>query len=160
MSYQSLNSVLWNERQLLELLIFKLEQEQLLLASGKTRWLTHSTAEIERVLEQIAQSELPRSIESNHVALELGLAPDSPLLVIAENAPEPWNEILHSHRTTLLQLATEVETLSAGSRELLTTSQRAVQDSLANLDTDQSTYDASGGSAATEAPARLFDQNL
>lgn len=160
MSYQLLNSLLWNERQLLELLIFKLEQEQLLLASGKTRWLTHSTAEIERILEQIAESELPRSIESNHVALELGLDPDSPLLALAQNALEPWNDILHSHRTALLQLASEIENLSAGSRELLATSQRAVQETLANLETDQSTYNASGGSAPTEAPPRLFDQNL
>src|SRR4051794_6621516 len=36
-----LSSVLWRARELLELLLFKLEEEQLLLASNRSRWLAH-----------------------------------------------------------------------------------------------------------------------
>ena len=39
MSMEDLSSVLWRERELLETLLFKLEIEQLVLASGRTRWL-------------------------------------------------------------------------------------------------------------------------
>ena len=53
MSLNDFSGVLWRERQLLELLLFKLEEEQLILTSGKTRWLGHATREVESVLEQI-----------------------------------------------------------------------------------------------------------
>ena len=39
--------ILWRERELLELLLFKLEEEQLVLASGRGRWLAHATHEVE-----------------------------------------------------------------------------------------------------------------
>lgn len=160
MSYQLLNSVLWNQRQLLELLVFKLEVEQLLLASGKTKSLNHSTAEIERLISQLAEVELARSVESNAVALLLGLEGDAPLSALAAQAPEPWGELLGAHRTELLQLATEIDALTAGSRELLTASRRAVEESMASFANDPATYDASGETQASEAQPRLFDQNL
>ena len=39
MSLSEVSNILWRERQLLELLVFKLEEEQFVLASGRTRWL-------------------------------------------------------------------------------------------------------------------------
>ena len=36
---ERLSLILWRERDLLETLLFKLEEEQLLLANGRTRWL-------------------------------------------------------------------------------------------------------------------------
>ena len=160
MTLQSLNSVLWNERQLLELLLFKLEEEQLLLAAGKTRWLSHSTREVENVLEQIKEVELARSIESDSAAVELGLAPETPLSALVEAAPEPWNELLGSHRTAFVQLTTEIEAFVSENRELLTTSQRAAQETLLNIQRDASTYDESGATTNGEAQPRLLDQSL
>lgn len=160
MSYPLLNNALWNQRQLLELLVFKLEVEQLLLASGKSKWLAHSTAEIERLISQLAEIELARSVESDAVATELGLAGDAPLSALVERAPEPWGELLGAHRTALLQLATEIDVLTTGARELLTSSQRAVQESLASFANDPATYDASGETQAAEAQPRLIDQDL
>jgi hypothetical protein len=48
-----LSSILWREREMLELLLFKLEEEQLVLASGRGRWLVHATREVEMVLDHI-----------------------------------------------------------------------------------------------------------
>jgi len=53
MGLSEVSSILWRERQLLELLLFKLEEEQLLLAAGRTRWLPHATREVDRVLAQL-----------------------------------------------------------------------------------------------------------
>src|SRR5438045_4734995 len=39
MGLAELSSILWRERDMLELLLFKLEEEQLVLAAGRTRWL-------------------------------------------------------------------------------------------------------------------------
>ena len=50
MGLSEVSNILWRERQLLELLLFKLEEEQLLLVNGRTRWLSHAAKEIEDVL--------------------------------------------------------------------------------------------------------------
>ena len=53
MALSDVSNILWRERQLLELLVFKLEEEQLVLAAGRTRWLAHATREVENVLGEI-----------------------------------------------------------------------------------------------------------
>src|SRR5947208_14865166 len=73
MGLSEVSNILWRERQLLELLLFKLEEEQLVLASGRSRWLSHATREVEMVLAEIKQAELARSIEVDAAAAELGL---------------------------------------------------------------------------------------
>src|SRR6478736_3999884 len=62
MSLSEVSNILWRERQLLELLVFKLEEEQLVLASGRTRWLSHATREVETILEEIKRVELERAM--------------------------------------------------------------------------------------------------
>jgi len=46
MAASELSAQLWKERELLELLLFKLEEEQLLLIAGKSRWISHATREV------------------------------------------------------------------------------------------------------------------
>ncbi|HEX4777551.1 MAG TPA: flagellar protein FlgN, partial [Acidimicrobiia bacterium] len=53
MSLSDVSNILWRERQLLELLLFKLEEEQMILAGGRTRWLPHATREVETVLGEL-----------------------------------------------------------------------------------------------------------
>ena len=40
MSLSEVSNILWRERRLLELLVFKLEEEQLMLASGRSHTLS------------------------------------------------------------------------------------------------------------------------
>ena len=75
MGLNELSGVLWRERQLLELLLFKLEEEQLILTSGRTQWLGHATREVESVLDQIRTAELGRAMEAEEAARQLGLEP-------------------------------------------------------------------------------------
>ena len=48
MALSDVSNILWRERQLLELLVFKLEEEQLVLAAGRTRWLAHAITDRRR----------------------------------------------------------------------------------------------------------------
>src|SRR5205809_7934017 len=89
MGLSEVSNILWQERQLLELLLFKLEEEQLVLASGRSRWLSHATREVEMVLEEIKQAELASSIEVEAAAAELGLEPGPSLRRLADAAPAP-----------------------------------------------------------------------
>lgn len=160
MALSELSDVLWTERNLLELLLFKLEEEQLVLTSGRTRWLGHATREVETVLEQIRDAELGRSVESDAVALELGLAPGSGLAALAEHAPAPWDELLRAHRDAFVTLTTEIAQLADGNRELLAMSHRATQETLLSLQDSVQTYDGQGNSAASDRTAQLIDRSF
>jgi len=160
MSMQALNSLLWNQRELLETLIFKLEEESLLLTAGKSKWLPRATAEIQAVLDRVQEGELARAVESTTVALELGLDPDVSLLELSEAAPKEWSETFAAHRMALIQQMAEVEVLTSTNRDLLSTSQRAVQEALGHLDSVTGGYTATGAATSGESNPRLFDQNL
>ncbi|GAA4980614.1 flagellar export chaperone FlgN [Kineococcus glutinatus] len=144
MGLAEVSGILWKERELLELLLFKLEEEQLVLASGRTRWLAHATREVEFVLEQIRTTEILRAAEVDAVAAELGLGTAPSLNVMAEACPEPWNELFRSHREAFLTLTTEIQNLAEANRDLLTSGARAVRETLLGLDKTLDTYTARG----------------
>lgn len=119
MSLHEVTNTLWKERQLLEMLLYKLECEQLLLASGRTRWLEAATREVEVVLEGIKQAELRRAVQVESIAAELGLLPNPTLRLLAAASPAPWDEILEEHRRAFLELTSEIEDLAEANRSLL-----------------------------------------
>ena len=160
MGVAELSAVLWLERQLLELLLFKLEEEQLVLATGRTRWLGHATREVEQVLDQIRDAELGRSVEADAAALEFGIAPASGLLALANAAPDPWNELLTSHREAFVSLTAQIQDVAQGNRALLTSSHRAAQETILSLQETVQTYDPRGTTRAANPAAMLIDQSF
>ena len=133
MGLQEVSTTLWQERNLLELLLFKLEEEQLLLASGRTRWLARATREVEVVLERIREAEIMRAIEVDHVAPSLLLPPGPSLRQLAEHAPSSWDMMFADHRQAFLELTEEITQLASTNRELVARGQRATQDFLDNF---------------------------
>ena len=102
MGLPDVSTVLWRERELLELLLFKLEEEQLVLTSGRTRWLAHATREVEMVIGQLREAELERAVLVDALAAELGLAPAPSLTALAGAAPSPWDDLLRAHRAAFV----------------------------------------------------------
>lgn len=143
-SLTDLASVLWRSRELLEMLLFKLEEEQLLLASNRSRWLSHATREVEVVLDQIRQTEVIRAAYAQDVAVELGLSPDAALGDLADAAPDPWSELLHQHRKAFLMLTSEIRALADVNRELLTAGQRAARETMLAFAETVETYGPQG----------------
>lgn len=160
MAPNRLSEVLWQERHLLELLLFKLEEEQLLLTSGRTRWLAHATREVEQVLAEIRDAELGRAVEAEAVAIELGLEPGVSLAVLADHAPAPWDELLRAHRDAFAVLTSEIAQLADGNRELLAMSHRATQETLMTLHETVHTYDGTGQRHDGEVLAQLLDRSI
>ena len=144
MSLTDLSSVLWRSRELLELLLFKLEEEQLILAAGRSRWLAHATREVEVVLEQIRQTEVARAAYSQAAALELSLQPDASLGELADTAPTPWSELLHQHRKAFLTLTSEISSMADANRDLLTAGQRAARETMLVVGGNVETYGRQG----------------
>jgi flagellar biosynthesis/type III secretory pathway chaperone len=156
----NISAALWRIRELLDLLTFKLETEQVLVAAGRSRWLGRATHEVQLVLEEIRHAELRRTVELGDVADALGLDPDISLRELAEAAPAPWDDVLADHRESLNKATAEISALAESNRELLDSGYRALQDALGLLTPtpEPSTYTARG---ATSPPAsrRLFDQS-
>jgi glycine/D-amino acid oxidase-like deaminating enzyme len=109
-----LSNLLWRQRQLLDLLQFKLDEECLLLETGHDRWLAHATREVELVLDEISRVEMARALELAAVAPELGLSVQPTLADLAPAVPAPWDALFHDHRAAL-RLAVE-EVVDAASR--------------------------------------------
>jgi hypothetical protein len=130
MSLEDVASILWREREALDLLLFKLEEEQLVLAAGRNRWLEHATREVELVLDRIRQTELLRAVEVDAAAADLGLPPNPSLLGLAAAAPAPWNDLLREHRMAFLALIGEITALAEMYRDLLTTGQRSAREAV------------------------------
>ena len=151
MGVAELSAVLWRERQLLELLLFKLAEEQVVLSSGRTRWLAHATREVEFVMEQIRSTELLRATEVDAVAAELGLDAGPSLGALADAAPEPWGELLRGHRDAFLTLTAEIQDLADANRDLLNSGARAMREALLGLDQPIHVYTAQGKHRAASA---------
>ena len=159
MSMEDLSSVLWRERELLETLLFKLEVEQLVLASGRTRWLAPAAREIEEVLDAIRETELLRGLTADSVAADLGLGPNPSLREIAEASPEPWRTIWTDHRETFTAVSAEITAMAENNRELLTSGYQAAKATLLSLSEPASTY-AQDGSVVVERRTSLLDRSI
>jgi hypothetical protein len=157
---EKLSLILWRERELLELLAYKLELEQLVLASGRTRWLANATREVEEVLETLRETEVLRAVAADEVADELGLPPAPTLSALAEAAPEPWQSILQDHRAAFLTATREIADLSESSRGLITAGYRSARETLMSIGGNADGY-SPDGSAVVDAPRRrLVDRSL
>ncbi len=145
MDYQHLSTLLWREQELLDLLLFKAEEKQYLIISGKNRWLPRIAHEIEVVLEQMRTLEVERGAVTEVIATTLGLEPNPSLRTIAEHATAPWNDLLIGHHETLLGLVTELRGLSDANRELIASGLAAIDEALLSVRPDNAkTYTATG----------------
>jgi hypothetical protein len=161
MALSDVSNIIWQERRLLELLVFKLEEEQLVLASGRTRWLAHATREVEAVLDEIRSIELERAMALQETTAELGLGDAPSLRELSEAAPPPWDHIFGEHRRALLEVAQEIDGVSKANRELLTRSHQAAREALSAVgDVEVETYTPRGSHAERSLALRLVDEAI
>lgn len=163
MSWAEISTIFWRERQLLELLLFKLEEEQLLLAAGRARFLAHATREVEAVLDEVKRAELARAVAVDALAAEIGLDPNPSLRALIDVAPEPWRGIFTDHRDAFLAATQEITSVADGNRELLASGQRALREMLRDAagPDDDETYAPTGAAPRSQAvPAMLVDEAL
>lgn len=157
---EKLSLILWRERELLELLAFKLELEQLVLTSGRTRWLTHATREVEQVLAQIQETEVLRAVAADEAAQALGLAPAPSLAELAAHAAEPWASILGEHRQAFIAITAEIRELSEANKGMLTAGYRSARETLMSIGGTTDGYAFDGTALVDANRRRLLDRSL
>lgn len=161
MSITDLNALLWRERELLEHLLFALETEQLVLASGRTRWLAHSTNQVESAITALRDIEVLRAAEADVVAAGLGLAHSPSLLALADAAGDPWRSLLLDQREAFMEMTTEINQIAGTNREMLALGQQVTREALLSLAHDGATYAPDGSREGGDAPrARLVDRSI
>lgn len=145
MDYQHLSTLLWREQELLDLLLFKAEEKQYLILSGKTRWLARIAHEIEVVLDQLRTLEVERAAATEAIATALGLDSSPSLRQLADAAPAPWGDLFAKHHEALLVAVTELRGLSDANRELVEHGLAAISDALLTVRAPSAgTYTQSG----------------
>ncbi|CEA06658.1 FlgN protein [Arthrobacter saudimassiliensis] len=158
---QRLSALLWEERELLELLVFKLEEEQLLLTSGRSRWLQHATREVEQVLERLRAAELSRTVTVAALAREWHVSEDATLRELADAAPAgPWAEIFTAHLQAMTELTSKIRELRDMNEQFLRAAARSAQETLAGTSSGGATYTANGATAVGSTGARFVDQQI
>lgn len=158
MGAQELSAVLWRERELLDLLVFKLEVEQLLLSAGKSRWLHLATQEVELVLDRVKTAELERAVQVSAAAAEWRVDGEPTLRQLVEKAPEgAWRDTFTAHLVALQGLTEQIAQLRDSNERIIRSSLRSTQESLADGDRGSAVYDSSGAAAAVDVQARIVD---
>lgn len=155
------STILWRQRELLSMLLFKLEVESLVLAAGRSRWLGASTYEVELVLEQVRENELLRSLVVDDLADELDLPPAPSLADLAGALDEPWRSTFVDHRRELIAVAAEIDAVVRANRGLLTAGMRAAAEALRTVSGGTDLYGHDGRTSASgHRAARLVDEAL
>ena len=161
MALSDVSNILWRERQLLELLVFKLEEEQLVLAAGRSRWLSYATREVENVLAEIKRIELERAVLVADAGRELGLSGSPTLRELTGLTESPWDGIFAEHRRALLALAQEIDVITKSNRDLLQRGQQAAREAIAAMgEIDIDAYDAHGTLPDRTLALRIVDEAI
>jgi hypothetical protein len=155
-----LSMQLWRERELLEMLLFKLEEQELLLLAGRTRWLQHATREIETVLERLREASMSRVVEADLVAGEWGTPEGSGIRELIAKAPtDAWRGVFSDHLRAMTQLTGEIASMRDSNSQQLRAVLRATQETLASLGDDAGEY-TTRGDRATSDSARIVDTEI
>ena len=155
-SLSNISSALMREQSLLEMLLFKLEEEHLLLAAGRTRWLVAATREIEAVLSEIRRCELVRATLVEAEAPKLGLGRNPSLRELAEYSPEPWDHVIGQHRASFLAIADEISA-QANDNELLARASAATRNLFERAAQERSSTTRNGETAYLRGSVAVID---
>jgi hypothetical protein len=157
-SFAAVSALLWNERELLELVLFRLTEEHLLLCAGASRWLAKANDELAAAHSQLSGTEVLRAAEVDALVETLGLPPETTLCELVAVAPEPWATLLAEHRSALQSLVGEIEALRTEVARALSAGASAIRETLDHLSTGAGGYDASGTSISRRSGPILLDE--
>lgn len=138
MGYSELSQLLSHEINLLETLLFKLEEEYLLVDNGRHHYLATADAEINAVVDDLKTLELRRALASAEVCNGLGIDTFSSLKEIVGIAQEPWDKVLGDLRLGLLLVSAKIAKVQNGLSGLLSQRIALVEDILTLVDSDGS----------------------
>ncbi len=162
MGASELSALLWQERELLDLLEYRLEVQRALLSTGAPRWVQRSADEIEAVTVELRRVGLIRDVEVHALAEDWGVADPVPSLrslIEAAPADGPWPEIFGSHLRAMLASVERIGARREANGQMLREAMRHTQESLAGTGDGAGTYTARGMTDTAARTALLFEDD-
>lgn len=158
----TLSQTLWRQRALVELLLYRLEVQQLVLSAGKSQWIDLSARDVEGAINEVRAEELVRATCVAAVAPLLRVPETASLTELARAAGEPWDQILRDHQAAFLSLIGQVEAVSRDNRDLLAHGLHDTHDFLSRVASVPSTdgYSIEGTTTRSLAKPTLIDWDV
>lgn len=140
---------LWDEREVVTQLLYRLTVTKLLLAADERRFVAAAFDEVEQALTGLREGELARDRAVRDLAGRWQVDPRQLTLAeLARLSPPPFDHTFGEHRDAFQRLAAEIEDLAHQNRALAASELdevRATLDLLTGEDhTTTATYDAHG----------------
>jgi hypothetical protein len=157
-AFAGLTALLWREREVLDLLLFKLTAQQLILRAGELRWLAAADREVASALQRLREFDVLRALEAHDLVRSLGVPEETSLRELAESAPEPWAGLLLDHRQALRELAAQIAATTETNRRLLRAGADAAGETLTQVAGATATYGATGAPVAAPSGPFLLDR--
>ena len=158
---EKLSLILWRERELLETLLYRLEVEQLVLASGRTHGLMRAAREVESTLEDLRATEVMRAVAADEAAAAVGLPANPALRQLAEASPEPWRTMLLDHREAFTTVTRQITEMADANRDLITSGYRSARETLLSFgDGEAQGYSPDGSVVTGPTASGLLDRSL
>jgi hypothetical protein len=158
MDANEVSAVLWHERELLELLCWKLEIVQLLLAAENNGALPHVIVEIEHAAKRLRVTELDRSVKVS--AFQRGSKETPTLSDLASQAPAgPWGDLLAEHLEAMAELTTRIQRLRKTTAAFLTAQAHANMDEYRGLQEKAGPESRNQEGEEAVLSLRLYDHN-
>lgn len=159
-----LSHVLWQQRDLVTQLIYRLEVQRLLLTNGRADWIEYATADVNDALDDVRRQEEFRTELLSDLAPLIQTRPDATLRELISAVSAPWDTIFSEHHAAFLKLSAEAEDASRFNTDLLQRGLSDLGDLLSSFGHEaESAYSAragrSGGFAGATAEAVLVDRD-
>jgi hypothetical protein len=156
-----LSRVLWQQRDLIERLEYRLEVQQLIMVAHRTDRLATAVGEVEAAIEQIRLAEERRLQVVREVASALGLPPTATITQIRAVVDPPWDYVLSDHHAAFLRLVASTEELTSRNRELAHHGLGDARTAVAHLGgATPRTYGKKGDRSSLSLPPTLVDQQF
>ncbi len=116
---QRLAETLWEERLVVEQLLYRLTCARLLLEADEHRFVTRAMDEVQVEVDRLREIELLRSCTLQELAETLGV-PESQLSLdaLVRSTDGPWPRVFDNLRVAFAELAAEIESAVTVNREL------------------------------------------
>jgi hypothetical protein len=158
---ETLADTLWQERRMVELLLYRMTTAKLLLAADDHRFVATAIDEVEDVLHALRATEDGRVAALVDVARLAGVAvEDLTLSEVARRSPAPFRDIFTEHLQAFQSMTAEIEQVADTNRYLASSTLGRVRQSLDALAGagEDATYDRDGRAQPVSldlAPAHL-----
>ncbi|HTO00315.1 MAG TPA: hypothetical protein VL068_06530, partial [Microthrixaceae bacterium] len=104
-----LSHVLWQQRDLVTQLIYRLEVQRLLLTNGRSDWIEFATSDVNDALDDVRRQEEFRTALLRDLGPLIGTRSDATLRELITAVSAPWDTIYSEHHAAFLKLSAEAE---------------------------------------------------